>query len=413
MSNMENLIHRWQGNTLEHAMTTRRVIWLGGARQCGKTTLVKKWSMGSATYRTLDDASFLNIAETDPAGFVRLGDGTLIIDEIQRAPALLSAVKMVVDANNRTGQYLLTGSANIRTLPHAQESLAGRMGIVRLRPVTEGELRGAQPDFLDRAFAGSFEGAEIDRSTLLQLAFRGGYPEAIRLPAEERGRWYRDYVDALLTRDLRDIARITRHHAIKELIHVLAAWSGKLMDTAAIGAGLSLNRATLETYINALETLYLVERVPPWTHTDYQRAGRQQKLFMTDGGLMAAVLRWDVEQIMFDGDRSGKLVETFVHNEIAAQIDAAADRYALYHYRDRERREIDFIVERSDQALLGIEVKAGSAISHNDFRHLTWFRDHIAKDRPFLGVVLYTGTVPGRMGDNLWAVPIGNLWRVT
>src|SRR3990167_10362027 len=242
------------------------------------------------------------------------------------------------------------------------------------------------------------------------MAFRGGFPEAINLELSERQQWHRDYMDALLERDLSDIARITRHQAMRELVNILAAWSGKFMDISAIGAGLAIRRPTIENYISALESLYVVERVLPWAHTDYKRVGKQAKLYLSDSGLMASILRWHRPQVELDSDPSGKLIETFIYNELAAQVDAADGKYELFHYRDREQREIDFIIEGEEQALLGIEIKAGSAISSADFKHLHWFRNNLAKKRPFIGIVLYTGELLGSMGDSLWAVPFGTLW---
>jgi predicted AAA+ superfamily ATPase len=170
---------------------------------------------------------------------------------------------------------------------------------------------------------------------------------------------------------------------MRELVHVLAAWSGKFMDLSAIGSGLSIRRPTIESYINALETLYLVERVDPWTRTDYARIGIRSRLFMVDSSLMASLLRWKMDQVRFDPDRSGKLIETYAFNEIMAQVDAGDGRYELFHYRDREKREIDFLIERENSALLGIEIKAGSAISKSDFKHMKWFQKNLAKNRAF------------------------------
>jgi len=246
---------------------------------------------------------------------------------------------------------------------------------------------------------------------MLDIAFRGGFPEAIRLDSNERYQWHRDYISALLARDLLDIARITRHGAMRELVAILAAWSGKFMDISSIGSGLSIRRATIETYINALETLYLVERVQPWTRTDYERVGKQSKLYFADSGLMTSILRWRIPQVELDPDRSGKLIETFLFNELAAQVDASNGKYELFQYRDREQREIDFLIERDDMALLGIEIKTGSVISTSDFKHLRWFKDNIAKNRPFIGIVLYSGEYAGSMGENLWAVPFAALWQ--
>ena len=188
------------------------------------------------------------------------------------------------------------------------------------------------------------------------------------------------------------------------------AWSSKFMDISGIGAGLAIRRPTIESYMNALETLYLVERVRPWTKTDYDRVGKQSKLFMADGGLMASILGWRIDQIRLDSDRSGKLVETFAFNELAAQVDADAFEYQLYHYRDREKREIDFIIEREDGALLGIEIKASSSVSKSDFKHLTWFQKNLAKEDQFVGIVLYSGEHIASFGNNLWAIPFGVLW---
>lgn len=412
---MKKLYTRWQRETLEKALKTRRVLLLCGARQCGKTTLAKQIAMtNTTTYRTLDDIAIRQLAENDPLGFVKHTEKTLIIDEIQRAPELLSAIKLVVDENTRSGQYLLTGSANIQSLPGVQESLAGRIRKIRLRPLSHGELLGVDPSFLDNAFKQSFSTSNksiYDRKAMLEIAFRGGFPEAIKLDVKERIQWHKDYIAALLERDLNDIARITRHRAMQELINTLAAWSGKFMDISAIGTGLSIRRPTLESYINALEALYIVERIHPWTRTDYERIGKQSKLYMADSGLMAAILRWRMAQIELDSDRSGKLIETFIFNELAAQIDTYSGKYELFHYRDREQREIDFLIEREDHALLGIEVKTGSAISTSDFKHLKWFKDNIAKERPFCGIVLYSGTLAGLMGNDLWAIPFGALWE--
>lgn len=406
---------RWQKNIVEQALKHRRVLLISGARQCGKTTLAKQLVSPDTAYRTLDDLSLREVAESDPAGFIEHDFKTLVIDEVQRVPSLFSAIKVVVDSDTRPGRFLLTGSSNIQTLPGVKESLAGRIRKLRLRTLSQGELLRLQPTFLERAFQQSFSRKSktlrhYDRQTVLEMSLRGGYAEVLDFDQKERKRWHRDYVDALIERDLDDIMRINRQDALRELLKVLAAWSSKYMDVSAIGAGLSIRRPTVESYINALESLYLVERVNPWTKTDYERVGKHSRLFMTDSGLLSSILGWKPDQIALDADRSGKLIETFVFNELAAQIDASEIEHSLFHYRDREQREIDFLIEREDGALLGIEVKAGTAIKTEHFKHLRWFKDNIAKDRPFVGLVLYTGDAAGLMGEQMWAIPISLLW---
>lgn len=409
---MTNTVSRWQSKSLKRALAERRVVLLSGARQCGKTTLARSLDHDECEYRTLDQRAFLEAARADPDSFITHGKQTLIIDEIQRAPELLPSIKRVVDEDTRPGQYLLTGSASLSAIPSAQESLAGRVARVRLRPFSQGELEGRHPEVLDMLFSETISAPlpASSRDDLLQRAFRGGYPEAVSLPERSRTGWHQDYVSALLERDLKDLLRIQRMDAMRNLLTVLAAWSSQYMDIAKITSRLSIKRPTVETYINALEALFLAERVPAWTSTDYERVGSKDKLFLTDTGLMAAILDWRMDQVRLDSDRLGKLAETFVFAELMAQIDASDD-YKLFHYRDWEQRELDFLVERrSDGALLGIEVKASQSATRKHFQHLDWFRDNLAKDRPFAGCVLYTGSSALSFGDRLRAIPMSIFW---
>ena len=406
------IIPRWQKANIEEALGTRRVLLLSGGRQCGKTTLARALRSEDKEYRTLDDLTLKQAAESDPHGFVKHSKRTLIIDEVQRVPDLLSAIKMVVDEDTRMGQYLLTGSANIQALPGVQESLAGRISKLRLRPLSQGEQQKAAPQFFDRAFSGALgtPAKHYDKEALIEMACAGGFPEALLLEGRLRRRWHTDYIDAILEHDLADITRIHRHDQMQELIRVLAAWSSKFMNISKIGSSLALQKQALYAYINALEALYLIERVKSWTRTDYERVGKQDKLFVTDSGLMASLLSWNADQLRFDTDRSGKLIETFAFNELAAQVDAANGLYSLWHYRDRQKREIDFLIEREDGAMIGIEIKSGSSIGAKDFNHLKWFRDTLVKGRSFRGIILYSGEHMAAFGEDMLTVPFGTLW---
>lgn len=420
---MSNTYIRWQTQSLQKSLSTRRVLILEGPRQCGKTTLVKAFSKSDAIYRTLDDPTLLNAVISDPQGFVRHGDELMIIDEVQRAPLLLQVIKQDVDENLQPGRFLLTGSANIQSLPGVNESLAGRVSKIRLRPLALGEIYARPPHFLEMAFEQTFlprmsvtigldaSGDLRGKDAYLAEAFRGGFPEVRRFSSERECRaWHNDYIDALIERDLKDIANIRRQDGMRKLIEVLAAWSSKFMDVASICTNLSLTRPTVESYINALETLYLIERVRPWHKTDYDRVGKQEKLFLTDTGMMTAILRWSFDKVRLDGDMNGKLLETFVFNQLSAQLDVHESQYQLTHYRDREQREVDFVIEREDGAILGIEVKAASLVNKAMFKHLTWFREHMTPKQKFVGIVFYTGDHVVPFGPDLWAVPISCLW---
>lgn len=403
---------RWQKENIQTAMETRRVLLLSGVRQCGKTTLAKELIDKDTEYRTLDDVTLKKAAENDPHGFVQHNKRTLIIDEVQRVPDLLPAIKKVVDEDGRPGQFLLTGSANIQELPGVQESLAGRITKLRLRPLTLGEQNGTSPQFIDKVFSNSLKKPVVhfDKNTLINIASSGGFPEAILLEGRQRKRWHTDFIDAILERDLKDVTRIHRLDQMQKLIKILAAWSSKFMNTSQIGSTLSLKSQALNAYINALEVLYLIDRVKPWTNTDYDRVGKQDKLFMTDSGLMASLLGWNMDQVKLDTDRSGKLIETFAFNELVSQIDTSDGLYQLWHYRDRQQREIDFLVERDDGAMIGIEIKAGTNIGANDFRHMKWFQETLVHDQPFKGIILYSGEHIASFGDDMIAVPFGALF---
>ena len=410
---MNNKYSRWMAKNLENALNYRRVIIVSGARQAGKTTLAEQIKVPGIEYCTLDDTDLLDLALIDPKGFVKTSARTLVIDEIQKAPKLIPEIKLIVDRNNRNGQFLLTGSVNISKMPSATESLAGRVKNVRLRPLTVGEILKRKPKFLTRAYKADFPSFihGYDKQAIFELAFRGGYPEAVRIKKiNERYEWHKDYIKTLIDYDLKDIANIRRKDALEEMLPILAAWSSKIMDINTIGASLSLTRPTLNSYVNWILSLFIFDKLPPWLKTDYERAGKKSKLYAADTGLMASILNWKMDNVMLDADRSGKLMETFVYKELAAQVDLES-QYSLYQYRDREKREIDFIVERNDGTLLGIEVKAGHNVQRKDFFSQEWFRDNIIKNKkPFTGIILYSGDRTIKYSKNLLAVPTAALW---
>lgn len=444
---------RWCFNILTQALESRRVVMISGARQCGKTTLAQlvagdgsfaaprpeTWTHSFAAlanssnnkvrgsnpkntppggqqtgpasrwYRTLDDVTLLKAARNDPKSFVRTSADTLIIDEIQKVPELLSSIKEVVDINNCPGQFLLTGSADIRKLPQVSESLAGRIKNIHLRTLTCGEILGNPPNFMTGLFYNDFPGQIVgyDKKKILEIAFLGGYPEPLSLKYNKD--WFLDYIDTLISKDLRDISNIKRISTLKELVKTLAAWSSKFIDIPDLCGKLSISRQTFDSYLNALEFLYLFERVPSWCKTDYARVGKKDKLFLSDTGLMAALLNWKIDEVMINPDRAGKIIETLVYHELSVQCDLC--RAKIYHYRDRENREIDFIIEAENGQIACVEVKSGTAISKSDFKHIEWFRDNIARNKKIITIILYSGEYTLSFGDGLLAVPLAALWQ--
>lgn len=407
---MSDTISRWAATAIEHALSVRRIVYVAGARQCGKTTLLEQLNLPGADLRTLDDVAIRQAAESAPNEFVtRTGTGPMLIDEVQKVPDLFPAMKMKVDRDRTPGQYLITGSTNLKANPNVNESLAGRMKTVRLHPLSEGEILGLSPGFIDGAFECDFAKppAGYDKRKVIDTAFRGGYPEAVSLPPGERPAWHRDYLESLLERDVRDIQQIRNLPALRRMAIGLAGYSSRFLNKAEFSRACEVSKQTVDTYVAALEALYIFDQLPPWTAHDYDRAVKSPKWFASDTGAMAALLDWSPDSVFFDADKSGKLVESFVYHELASEA-SLSDRYRLYHYRDEDKREIDFILSDGSGRILGIEVKAGSAVRSDDFKHLDWFRAKFSSDMPC--IVLYTGDNVLPFGRRRYAVPVANLF---
>ena len=400
---------RWAAASVKEALDIFRVVFVSGVRQCGKTTLTKQLALPSAEMRSLDNSAMKQVAIEDPAGFVRRnGAGPLVIDEIQKVPSLLPEIKLAVDANTEKGQYLVTGSANIKTLPSVTESLAGRMGTVRLRPLAHGEIAGEAPTFIARAFHQDFPGIVngFSKADVIRLAFLGGYGETIDLSVRAKKLWFTSYLDAMLLHDIRELMDVRAYQTLRKMAEEIFARSAKFFDATEFTSAYGIKQETFSRYMSILKTLFLVDEVEAWHETDYDGLGKRSKFFAADTGMMASLLNWSEEEVNFDSDRAGKLVETWVYNQLAPQIDLEGD-FTITQFRDKQKREIDFMVADSKGSTLGIEVKAGSDVGKGDFKHLAWFRDNIAKENAFTGIVLYAGAATLPFGKNLYAVPLG------
>lgn len=408
-----NKYYRWQLPRVKKALTTRRVISIVGARQCGKTTITQDLQIPNSIYRTLDDAGLLGLAIDDPINFVKHYNELMIIDEIQRAPNLLTAIKKNVDENQNFGRFLITGSANLQAIPGVKESLAGRIRNIRLRPLSVGEIYGSQPLFLKNALIEKFKlnAQKYDKDDYISLAFAGGYPEPMRLGnILDQQEWYLDYIQAIIKHDLHDIANIRRKPELLELFSVLASWSSKYVDLSTIKSSLAIDTTTIKNYISALENLFMIDSLSPWIKTDYERISKKPIYFLTDSGLMASLLRWKFDQVRIDGDRCGKLIETFIYTQLMSEIEASDIKYNIFHYRDREKREIDFIIENDDNDIIAIEVKSSASVGLNCFKHLKWFKQNYKSHKNFIGLVLYSGEHILSFGESLWAIPISSIW---
>jgi predicted AAA+ superfamily ATPase len=393
------------------ALADTPVVMLIGPRQCGKTTLVRQFVDKEREYVTLDDDTVLEAARSDPAGFIR-GFDLVTIDEVQRAPELLRAIKRSVDSDRRAGRFLLTGSANPLTLPQVSESLAGRMEIVNLMPISRSEISGKKPVFLKTAFTGKLvkPGKAMIGDELVHAVLAGGYPEMLRREnSRRRQTWARNYVKAIVQRDVRDIAEVEKLDQLPRLLQVLAHHSGQLSNFTQIGGQLGIDDKTTRKYTGILEQLFLVQRVSPWFRNQLKRLIKTPKLHFLDSGLLAALLGLTSERIAKDRSTFGALLETFVFSEVMKEIAWSEESYTLHHYRDKDQDEVDILVEDERGAMVGIKVKASATVHASDFKGIRKLLGICADDLK-LGVVLYDGTKVVPPGDRFFASPMSCLW---
>lgn len=411
----ESLYPRFVAGRVAAALSDTRVVMLAGPRQSGKTTLARRIAQGGMPFFTLDNATTLAAARADPVGFVR-GLDRAVIDEVQRAPELLLAIKESVDADRRPGRFLLTGSADIATLPRVADSLAGRMETVRLLPLAQAELRRSpEPAFLRKAFAG-----EVPTTTaaaqaavgedLVALVLAGGYPEALRRASwTRRHDWCLDYVEAILQRDVRDVAQVEQLDRMPRLLRALARHAGRLANHSAIGAALGMNHVTTQRYAGILEQLYLVATLPPWHANELKRLTKTPKLHFLDSGLLAALLDATPERVLSDRTLFGPLLETFVHAELLKMAGWAGERLRFSHFRDKERHEVDVVLEDRRGRVVGVEVKASATVVAPDFGGLRRLAEACG-ERFALGLVLHDHDRVVPFGERLYAAPLSALW---
>ncbi len=413
-------IPRFIGPLVQQTLADTPVTVVQGARQVGKSTLVRQVVAGSgATFVTLDDSAAHQAALTDPESFVRQADGLLAIDEVQRAPALIRAMKGAVDDDRRPGRFLITGSANLLELPGAQDSLAGRAETIPLYGLSQGELEGSREDFIDRVLAGDADAlrrrpATLSRHEYLEIICAGSYPEPLRRTGRRRDAWFDNYLRRIVSRDARDVSRLMHLDRLPILVKILAANNAGELVLARVAADSGLPETSLRNYIALLESLYLVHRLPPWGNNLTSRAVGRPKVALLDSGLAARLAHLSPKAMApgaADG-AAGALFEAYATGELRRQAGWATSDVELFHFRHRDGYEVDVVIEDGHRDVAGIEIKATASPGKRHFRGLEFLRDKLGK-RFQLGVLLYSGKTPLPFGDRLWALPYQTLWSAT
>ena len=393
------------------------MVVLQGARQVGKSTLAATIAAErpGSTLVTLDDEPIRRAAVADPAGFVEAFDSLAVIDEIQRAPELLLAIKARVDRRRQPGQFLLTGSANLLRLRSVHDSLAGRAETIELFGFSQGELAGHRETFVDRIITEALTTgwtSDLGRADYLERACAGAYPEALARAGRRRASWFASYAGRIIERDAPDVSGLQRLGDLDRLLRLVAARNATELNQADLAADAGFAARTLPPYLDLLDTLYLTWRIPAWSTNLTNRVAERPKIALLDTGLAAHLIHVSPTSLQpaRNPEPAGPLLEGFVLAEVRKQCGWNDEPVRLYHYRDRTGPEVDLVVEHADGRVAGIEVKATTSLGANATKWLAFLRDRLG-DRFTQGVVLYTGPRALPLGDRLSAQPIEALWR--
>lgn len=395
------------------SLADTRIVAVVGPRQSGKTTLVRRIAADRAMqFVTLDDEQARRFANDDPTGFLRDLDRA-VIDEIQRAPALILALKKTVDEDARPGRFLITGSVDLFAGTISPDSLAGRVETIELLPFSQAEIESRPPsDFLTRAFACDFPAVveETGRATdLIQRVHSGGYPEALaRRDAARRRAWHSAYARSLATRDAAELAGVSKTTELARLIEHAAVAAGQTVNLSSLGRPLGVDSKTIDRWLTLLERMFVVRRIPAWHRNEGKRLVKTPKLHFLDSGLLAALRSLSESDLQRDRSKLGALLESFVFCELSKQIGLSDEPVSVGHLRDRDQVEVDFVLEHAGR-VVGLEVKAAASIKPEDFRGLRRLQE-MAGGTFACGIVLHDGDRLQRSGDRFFAMPICRLW---
>ena len=400
---------------VETALADTPVVCVLGARQVGKSTLVKHMAPGRE-YMDLDWEPFAGTAREDPAGFIQGLPLEVTLDEVQRVPELMRAIKVEVDRNRAPGRFLLTGSANLLLLPQLTDSLAGRMEIIRLHPLAESEKEGNPGGFLQWILDGNFkqEIRPVDPDGdkgLVGRVLSGGFPGVFAKAPRRASAWWRQYLESILEKDVKDVANVQDVDALSRLLETLACQTGELLNISNLHRDLRISRPTLDHYMAVLQRLYMVRVLPAWERNQAKRLVKTPKVHIPESGLAGHLMGLGAGDWIRERPRFGHLLETFVIQQVAAQAGWTDPDLKLFHYRDKDKVEVDCVVTRGNQ-VWGMEVKASQSVGKADAKGLRRLAEQSGGDFQG-GVVLYTGSSVVRLGDErFWGVPLAKLWEM-
>lgn len=407
-------------NVLE-AMGDTPVVLIQGARQCGKSTLAEAIAAQfGATMHTFDDLETYRFAIEDPKGFVASvsaitssGYGRAVLDEIQRVPEIFTTIKASVDRHRYPGRFLVTGSSNILTLPRLADSLAGRMEVVDLYPLSQGEIEGRRDGFVDAVFADTFEpDADYQDPRLIERMVRGGFPEpALRRSPTRLHPWFDAYVRTMIDRDVRDIANIEHATSLNRMLKMISLRIGSPLNKQSISSDAGLPYSTADRYFDLLSSVFFIHSVPPWWTNASARLVKSPKVYVLDTGLLVALLDQSIASLERDRQMAGLVLENFIAGELRKQCSWSQRKAMLQYLRTAKQQEVDFVLQDATGSVVAIESKAAATIQPADLRGMKYLRE-LAGEKFVRGIFLYTGTEPIMVDREVWALPVSALWRL-
>ncbi len=399
------------------ALEDTPAVLVNGSRQCGKSTLVQSIEATGVRrqYLTFDDPGILAAARRDPQGFVAGLSSAVTLDEVQHVPELFPVIKASIDRRRQPGRYLLTGSANVLLLPQLSESLAGRMELLTLSPLSQGEIRGVREGFVEALFADETDWTSatpevVPRDALWKAILTGGYPPVVARDAVARqAAWFRSYLSTILQRDVRDISNIADLSAVPRLLSVLATRVGGLLNFADVSRSMAIPQTTLKRYFSILEATFIIQVLQPWSGNLGQRLIQTPKVYLNDTGLLAHLLGLNSDRLSLDGTPVGGVFENFILMELRKQSAWSKTQPGFFHWRTAGGREVDIVLEDRAGRVVGIEVKAGATLGGTDVRGLQALKEAVG-NRWLRGVILYTGTDRIPFAADIHGLPIFHLW---
>ncbi len=394
-------------------------VYVAGPRQSGKTTLVMRISESrhKANYFTFDNLQTRSAAQHDPEAFLRSLRGNAVLDEIQLVPELFRPLKIIVDENRQTdgggrGKFLLTGSANVMALPQLSDALAGRMSTHTLLPLSARELdKNREGSFIDRVFCSELHFGDASESDLEQVLADATFPELLTIGDRAlRQEWCDSYLQTVLYRDVHSLLEVQKLASLPDMLSLLAARAGGLLNESSLARDLALNHITVKKYRILLESLFLTLSVPAWTPNLGKRLIKTPKVYLCDLNLLLHLLNAELGFVQSaDRTQMGRVMENFAAVELAKQATFSSTRTRLYHYRTSSGQEVDFVLESQRGEIVGIEVKSTSNISSRNFRSLEALKGDIGKKFK-CGIVVHPGKKAVQFSNQFFALPIASFW---